>query len=273
MRIDIHTHAFHPKIAHKVLEQLNEHYHISPTGNGHADDLIKRLDQAGLDKSVVLTAATSPDQVIPANNWAIQLKSQYPRLIPFGTLHPDFDRNEAELDRLEKHGIKELKFHPDFQGYRMDDKSLYELMEMVGDRFICMFHVGDKLPPDKNPSCPKKLASLRKTFPEPVMIAAHMGGYQHWEYALEHLVDVNVFVDTSSVTNFVDDNLLKRLFSAYGWDHILFGSDYPLFDPSAEIRQLTKRLKLCDSQLEKLLNTANIILESDSLQSHSTFVK
>ncbi|MBI9078122.1 MAG: amidohydrolase family protein [Pseudodesulfovibrio sp.] len=264
MRIDIHTHAFHPKIAHKVLEQLNGHYHISPSGNGYADDLVKRLDQAGLDKSVVLTAATSPDQVIPANNWSIQLKTQYPRLIPFGTLHPDFDRNEAELDRLEKHGIKGLKFHPDFQGYRMDDPSFYDLMEMIGDRFICLFHVGDVLPPDKNPSCPKKMASLRKAFPEPVMIAAHMGGYLHWEYALEHLNNIDVFVDTSSMTNFVDDTLLKSLFNTFGWDRILFGSDYPLFDPSNEIRELVKRLKLNDSQLERLLTTANNILESDS---------
>jgi len=263
MRIDVHTHVFDHKIAHKVLAQLEAHYSISPVGNGHVDDLIARLDKVEIDKAVVLTAATAPDQVIPANNWAIKLKKQNPRLIPFGTIHPDFDRNEAELDRLEKHGIKGLKFHPDFQGYRLDDNAFFELMEMVQDRFICMFHVGDILPPDENPSCPRKLAFLRKTFPKPVMIAAHMGGYQHWEYALEHLINTDIFVDTSSVTNFVDDNLLARLFDAYDWDRILFGSDYPLFDPVVEIQQLSKRLKLNDSQLDIILSTAGNILNSE----------
>jgi predicted TIM-barrel fold metal-dependent hydrolase len=260
MLIDFHTHVFHPKIADKILSQLQCHYNIQPTGTGHVENLIKQLDQAKLDKAVTLTAATAPAQVIPANNWAIEL-SKNSRLIPFGTLHPDYNNNEIELDRLEKAGIKGLKFHPDFQGYRMDDKKLYNLMEIVSDRFICLFHVGDSLPPKENPSCPKKLADLCKAFPKPTMIAAHMGGYQHWEYALEYLANTDVYVDTSSVTTFVDDNLLKRLFNTFGWDRIIFGSDYPLFNPGTEIQQLSKRLKLNDSQLEKLLYTAGNAFE------------
>lgn len=260
MRIDIHAHAFHPKIAHKVLDQLESHYTIAPVGTGKTDDLKARLDTASLDKSVVLTAATTPDQVIPANNWAISLADD-PRFIPFGTVHPDFDFNETELDRLEKHNIRGLKFHPDFQGYWMDDKSFYELMEKVNNRFICMFHVGDTLPPNENPSCPKKMAALKQTFPETTMIAAHMGGYLHWEYALEHLAGLDVFVDSSSVMNFVNDDLLKRLFKAYGPEHILFGSDYPLFDAATEIAQLQKRLRLTDSQLEDVLTNASAALK------------
>lgn len=256
MRIDVHAHAFNPKIAHKVLVHLKSHYDITPVGTGKTDDLISRLDQAGLDKAVVLTAATSPDQVIPANNWAIELKEANPRLIPFGTLHPDFDRNSEELDRLERNGIQGLKFHPDFQGYRMDDPKLFDIMEMIQGRFICMFHVGDTLPPDENPSCPKKMADLRKAFPEPVIIAAHMGGYQHWEYALEHLTGTDIFVDCSSVLDFVDDDLLKRLFDGFTDERILFGSDYPLFDAATEIKRISERLNLSDDRLNALLNRA-----------------
>ncbi len=253
MRIDIHTHVFSPKIAHKVIDQLERHYSISPVGTGLAEDVLLKMDQAGLDKCITLTAATTPDQVIPANNWTIHLNNNYPRFIPFGTLHPDFYRNEEELDRLERNGIIGLKFHPDFQGYRMDDNSLYELLEMIDDRFICIFHVGDSLPPDKNPSCPKKMAALRKAFPKPVMIAAHMGGYLHWEYSLENLVDTDIYVDTSSVMDFVDNRLLKQLFNKFGMDRILFGSDYPLFEPALEIQQLAKRLSLTNPQLDRLL--------------------
>lgn len=261
MRIDVHSHAFHPKIAHKVVAQLEDHYGIHPVGTGKADDLIDRLDKAGLDKCVVLTAATSPDQVIPANNWAIELKEAEPRFIPFGTVHPGFDRIEEELDRLEENGIQGLKFHADFQGYRMDDKPLYDLMEMVGDRFVCMFHVGDTLPPEENPSCPKKMAELRKAFPGPVMIAAHMGGYQHWEYALEHLAGTDVYVDCSSVLDFVDDNQLKQLFSGFDHERILFGSDYPLFDADEEIKAVSSRLGLSDSQMDDLLSQAGALFE------------
>ncbi|MBG0789605.1 MAG: amidohydrolase family protein [Desulfovibrionaceae bacterium] len=260
MRIDVHAHAFHPKIAHKVIVQLEGHYGIHPVGTGKADDLISRLDKAGLDKAVVLTAATSPDQVVPANNWAIGLKKSEPRFIPFGTVHPDYEHIEEELDRLEENGIKGLKFHPDFQGYRMDDESLYQVMEMIGDRFVCMFHVGDTLPPDRNPSCPKKMAALRKAFPGPVMIAAHMGGYRHWEYVRENLSGTDVYVDCSSVMDFLDDGQLTRLFKSYDREHILFGSDYPLYDADSEIRTVTRRLGLTQSQVDGLLSRAGELL-------------
>lgn len=259
MLIDVHTHVFHPKIAHKVLAQLEGHYDIKPVGNGLADDLIARMNKAGIDKSVVLTAATAPAQVIPANNCAIELLKT-PEFIPFGTIHPEFDRMEEELDRLEQNGIKGLKFHPDFQGFRMDDSALYDVMEMVQDRFICLFHVGDVLPPDENPSCPRKLAALRKAFPKPIIIAAHMGGYRHWDLALEELAGNDIFVDTSSSTDFLDDRQLHNLFNSYGKDRILFGSDYPLFDAGTELETITRRLKLSDGDVEDIMTNARNIL-------------
>ena len=262
MFIDVHAHAFHPKIAHKVLAQLENHYSISPVGNGLLEDLLARTHRAGLDKAVVLTAATSPSQVIPANNWAIQIKKTCDDCIPFGTVHPGFNDMEKELDRLEQAGVKGLKFHPDFQGFRMDDPALFDIMEMVGDRFTCLFHVGDTLPPDENPSCPRKLAALRKAFPAPPIIAAHMGGYQHWEFALEHLADTDVFVDSSSSLDFLDDATLQSLYDGFGLDRILFGSDYPLFDAGEEREKLETRLSLTDVEMERMMSTAaGLLLE------------
>ncbi|MEF2231954.1 MAG: amidohydrolase family protein [Pseudodesulfovibrio sp.] len=261
MFIDVHTHAFHPKIAHKVVAQLEAHYSIAPVGNGLLDDLLMRIGRAGLDRAVVLTAATDPSQVVPANNWAIQIKRDCPNCIPFGTVHTGFDRMEDEFDRLEKEGIKGLKFHPDFQGFRMDDPALFDVLEMAADRFVCLFHVGDTLPPDENPSCPRKLAVLCKAFPDTPMIAAHMGGYRHWDYALEHLADTDVFVDSSSSMEFLDDDRLGKLVDGFGTERILFGSDYPLYDPGEERTQLEARLHFTDEELKRILggNAADLL--------------
>lgn len=261
MKLDVHTHAFHPKIANKVLAQLNGHYGINPVGTGTVDDLLDRAAKAELDGVVIHTAATDPSQVIPANNWALELMREKPGVIAFGSMHPDFDRIEEELDRIERNGIKGLKFHPDFQGFRMDDPKFFELMEIVGGRFALMFHVGDVLPPEENPSCPAKLARLREMFPEPVMIAAHMGGYRHWEYALEHLCGKDVYFDTSSTLDFVDDDLLGRLFHSHGLDRLLFGSDYPLYDPGQELDELKRRMALTSIQVDQLLVRASFLLQ------------
>ena len=260
MLIDFHTHVFHPKIADKVLHQLENHYSIHPVGTGTADDLLQRMSTSGIDKSVVLTAATAPAQVIPANNWGIQTSKEYDQFIPFGTVHPRFDQMERELDRLESNGIKGLKFHPDFQGFRMDDPALFDVMEMIQDRFICLFHVGDTLPPDENPSCPRKLAAIKAAFPETTIVAAHMGGYRHWKEAIEHLAGNGILVDTSSSLDFIDDRMLKELFDAFGIESLLFGSDYPLFDACNELDQLKKRLSLNEAAIDQIMSNASTLL-------------
>ncbi len=75
---DIHTHAYHPKIAHKVIAQLEDHYGIPPVGTARIEALLDRAEAGGLDRVVVPSAATSPAQVIPANNWAIGLDAITP---------------------------------------------------------------------------------------------------------------------------------------------------------------------------------------------------
>ena len=69
-RVDVHTHAFHPKIAAKVLRQLEAHYRIPPVGTGLWEDLQPRLARCHISRAFVHSAATAPEQVIPANRWA-----------------------------------------------------------------------------------------------------------------------------------------------------------------------------------------------------------
>ncbi len=253
MFIDTHTHAYHPKIADKVLAQLEGHYGIPPVGTGQIDDLLARARQAGLDRVVVHNAATASAQVVPANNWAIHIHREYPEVLSFGTLHVDFPDFERELDRLWRAGIQGIKFHADFQGFRLDDPKLWPIFEALSGRFVVMLHVGDRLPPEQNNSCPAKVAAILRDFPRLTVIAAHLGGYLHWQYAVEHLVGKNVYLDTSSSLAFIDDDTLFRIFDGHPRERILFGSDYPLFDPGQEIRRLRTRLSLRDAELERIL--------------------
>ena len=259
MTLDIHTHAFHPKIADKVLIQLTGHYGITPVGTGLAGDLLARLDAAGIDRAAVHAAATAPAQVIPANNWSIELSRAEPRLIPFGTIHPGFEDFEGEFSRLERAGIRGIKIHADFQGFRLDDPALRPILEAMEGRFVALFHVGDRLPPHLNPSCPAKLKALLRDFPRLTAIAAHLGGYLHWAEALEHLAGTGVYLDTSSSLPFVDDGLLRAILDRHDPELVLFGSDYPLFDPARELKRLRERLGLSDAALERMLTAGETL--------------
>ena len=231
MFTDIHTHAFHPKIARHAVEHLNEAYQLDCVGEGTIADLLLREKRSGIGRCVVLCAATTPGQVVPANDYAVTLQREHPEVTAFGTLHPGYEAWESQLERLKAAGIRGLKLHPDFQHFWLDDPRLLPMFEAAQDDFIFLFHIGDSVPPEKNPSCPYKLAALLDRFPRLRCIAGHLGGYHQWEHSLKALVGRDVWLDTSSCTPFIQPDLLKAILRKHPQDRILFGSDYPLYDP------------------------------------------
>ena len=258
MLYDIHSHAFIPKIAERILAQLENHYGIPPVGNGLMEDLLEREKRAGVEMTVVHNAATSPKQVQMVNNWAISLQRDYAdRVIAFGSLHPALENWPQELERLKQAGIKGLKLHPEFQGFWMNDPGLKDIMEAAWKDFVFLFHVGDRLPPEQNPSCPYKMAAILEEFPQAKIIAAHLGGYQHWEAVREVLAGKKVYLDTSSSLSFISEEILLDIFKRHPREYLLFGSDYPLFDPLDECILLKKRLGLSRSEIELLMSNAD----------------
>lgn len=261
MYIDIHTHAFHPKIAHKAVEHLNEHYNVACAGSGTIDNLLESERRAGIDMCVVLCAATAPAQVIPANNYAISLQKAHPgQIIAFGTVHPGYEQWEAELDRIEAAGIRGIKLHPDFQGFWLSDERLLPIFEAAQGRFVFEVHIGDRISPEKNPSCPYKLAAILDAFPQLEVIAAHFGGYRMWAHALKTLMvkeRPNLWFDTSSTTPFSTPQLVKTLLQACPPERLLFGTDWPLYDPQEEIQRIQEMGELSDSMMDKIMSNAS----------------
>lgn len=260
MRIDIHTHAFHPKIAAKAVQHLNEAYDLHCEGDGTVDHLLQCEKAAGVERCVVLCAATTPAQVIPANNYARDLQRQHPEIIAFGTLHPAYTRWEEELDNMEASGLRGIKLHPDFQGFRLDDPRLLPIFEAAQGRFIFEIHIGSAQPAPEAPSCPFKLAHIAQTFPGLTLIAAHFGGYLMWDLAIDALCGMdNVWFDTSSSSPFVPPALMRRLMDAHPLERLLFGSDWPLYDPLVEQQRLQRVAGLSDNALERILTNATQI--------------
>ena len=268
MYIDIHTHAFHPKIAHKAVDHLNNFYSLTCSGDGTIANLLERESEAGLEKCVVLCAATAPAQVIPANNYAISLQREHPdQVIAFGTVHPGYDNWESELARIKAAGIRGIKLHPDFQSFWLDDPRLLPIFEAAQKDFVFEIHIGDRTSPEKNPSCPYKLASILRQFPGMRVIAAHFGGYRMWSHALEVFSDnrfENLWFDTSSTTPFATPELAHKLLNTFPRERILFGTDWPLYDPVEELQRLQTLGGLSDSEMEIIMSNASTLLAPGS---------
>lgn len=262
MITDAHTHVFHPKVADKVLARLTA-MGFTPPGSGVIDDLLARASSCGIERVVCHSLAMTGDQTRPANTFALGLAKREtrpgePAVVPFGSVHPDCPTWPEELDRLERAGIRGIKVHPNLQNLAFDDPRLFPIMEAVAGRFFVMCHVGCEKPLEKNPASPYKLAKLIALFPKVEIIAAHLGGYADGAAAFDALAGKDIRLDTSNTVT-MDRTRIKAILSKHPREKLLFGSDYPLYDPAEEIRLQQARLGFTETEMHALLHNGDAL--------------
>ena len=248
--IDSHCHIYPEKIANKAVGAIGDFYGIEMKCKGTSAELLEILNKNNITKAVIHSTATKPEQVPSINDFIINTVETSNKFIGFGTMHPDYDKLDEEFDKMLKNGLKGIKIHPDFQMRNIDDKSMDTIYEIVGDKMPVLFHIGDKR---KDFSNPQRLKNVMKRFPKLKPIAAHLGGYSVWLEALEILKDENVWVDTCSSFNFLDDSTIIKLINTYGIEKVLFATDYPMWDFNKEYERLMS-LNLKNSDLEKIFS-------------------
>ena len=87
---------------------------------------------------------------------------------------------------------------------------------------------------------PRRFAHVLHAFPELVVDAAHFGGWSIYDIGADFLRSERCFVDTSSSIAFVGKRHFRELINLYGVERVLFGSDFPMWNPEDEIRQVSE---------------------------------
>lgn len=245
--IDFHAHIFPDKLAPKAVKNLNEFYNIEIMCDGTIDGLIEQMDRAGVEKSVVHSTATTSAQVMSINNWLSSIDND--RFIVFGTIYPFYEDIEQEVERIIELGLKGIKLHPDFQRCNIDSKEMFRIFKAVNGRIPILIHLGDNR---YDFSSPKRMARALDAFGDQVFIGAHLGGYSAWDEAMECLCGRNIYLDTSSSMRFMEPLRAYEIIQKHGTDKILFGSDYPMSNPSYEL-EILKKLGLNEKETEDIL--------------------
>lgn len=151
-----------------------------------------------------------------------------------GTMHPDSDDYDQDLDEITALGLKGVKLHPDLQRFPVDDPRAMAIFERIEDRGlpVCV-HTGDFRYDFSNPD---RVARVLRTFPRLKFIGAHFGGWSVWEEAARKLSGFdNLVVDSSSSFHWLEPGQARGLFSAFGTRRVLFGTDYPFWDQQQDI--------------------------------------
>ncbi len=249
--IDSHAHIFPDKIAEKASFNVGAFYDLAMAFDGKVKTLLNLGDQYSIDQFLVHSVATTPDQVESINNYISNVINKYEgRFIGFATLHPDYKDIRKEIDRAISLGLKGIKLHPDFQRFHIDSKDAMELYEILEGHLPLLIHTGDFR---YEYSKPERLARVLDRFPRLQIIAAHFGGWSEWESASEILAGKNVYVDTSSSLYALSPEKARSIIERFGVDHVLFGSDYPMWNPGEEIQRV-KALELDEADYEKIMH-------------------
>ena len=123
---------------------------------------------------------------------------------------------------------------------------------MIAGRLPLYLHMGDNRPQYRF-SEPRKLARVMDMFPDLEVVAAHLGGYQAWDEAVEFLAGREIiWYDTSSALWAMTPERADDLIGRLGAENIMFGTDYPVKNTAEELERFF-RLKLTEQQREDIL--------------------
>jgi predicted TIM-barrel fold metal-dependent hydrolase len=84
------------------------------------------------------------------------------------------------------------------------------------------------------------------------IVAAHMGGYDCWNDVERYLVGRDLYFDTSYSLRDLGPERMTALIKAHSTDKILFGTDSPWTDQSAEVAAI-RALPLADDEIAAVL--------------------
>lgn len=237
MIIDAHCHIYPDKIADKAAHSTGSFYSLPTTYDGKVSTLLQKGTEAGIDRFVAQSVATTPKQVGSINRFiAAEVEKHPDRLFGLGTLHPDSENLRADVEELVSLKLGGVKLHPDIQQFKLDDYrclKIYELCEEYG--LPMLIHTGDSRYDYSNPN---RLIPILDIYDKLVIVGAHFGGWSMWEEASELLCDrENFYVDCSSSFYALSDEKIREITAAYGVDRVLFGTDYPMWNVETEVKR------------------------------------
>lgn len=234
MIIDAHTHIYPDHVAGKAISTIlgNTNGQVNAYTDGTFTNLLASMNTAGIDLSIVLTIATSPLQGRGILKWLNQIIVRTPRLIYFGSIHPDDPNSKSIIREMAGMGLQGLKFHPAYQDFPADSRKAYKVYEeAVRNDLILYFHSGfDMSMPETDYATIERFARVLKDFAGAKIVMAHAGGDGEWDKVLDLFGDKKCYYDTSFVLEkmALDKNAMELY--RENEDSFVFGTDSPWQD-------------------------------------------
>ena len=268
MIIDFHTHIF-PQDVREAREKYFDrepdfsHIYSAPGSKlSSMEELIENMDEQGVDKSVVFGFPWRTVEHFKRNNdYVTEAVERYSdRLIGFCTFSLPVKGAEKEIERCLNSGLSgvgELAFYSSAIG---EDTVhfLRPIAEVALSHDVpLLLHANEPVGhsyPGKSPSTMGGIYALVQHFPKNKIVLAHWGGgilfYYLMKKEVKEVLD-NTWFDTAASPYLYDSKIYSIATEIVGPNKILFGSDYPLLNPSRYFNEM-KEAGLTQDTIKKI---------------------
>lgn len=198
------------------------------------ETIISLMDEAGIQKSIVMgyRDAVMPDD--PATIYLFNSIQKYPdRLLGYVRINPNAPKAIDALDQaIHDLGFVGLKLHPvSYVGFPYTQPTVRLMHRAAQYHAPVLFHTGDE-----SLALPEQVAEAARQVPEAQVILAHLGGYYHYEAAIQAGLELpNILIDTSAIPY---PWMIRKAIDLLGVERVLFASDGPGCLPKLEVEKI-----------------------------------
>lgn len=220
--------------------------------DGTVADLLRSMDRAGIEKSVICCIATRPEQFEPILRWCVQIRSE--RLIPFPSVHPADPACIDAIRRIRQEGFLGIKLHPFYQDFFADEDRMLRFYEEVSRQdLLLVMHTGyDIAFPRIRRADPERILRIKNAFPALRFVATHLGAWQQWDEVRKHLIGREIYMEISFAMEDLGPERTRDMIMHHPDGYILFGTDSPWTDQTQTLA-LLKNLNLPEGNLKRIL--------------------
>ena len=237
--IDIHTHAFPNDLATRAISSLEAAANWQAVGKGTIDSLMRSMDKADVDISVVCTIATKPGQAKGILKWCRNVRGD--RIEMFPSVHPAEFKAARWVQRFAEEGFAGIKLHPMYQDFAFDEPRMDEIYAAAGENHLTVaMHCGHDIafPDTDDRAAPQRIRRVVDLHPNVTFLCTHMGGWRDWDASDSHLVGSAVYMETSFSLEELGPQRAGDMIRRHGADRVLFGSDWPWRKQGEQLQQI-----------------------------------
>jgi predicted TIM-barrel fold metal-dependent hydrolase len=236
---------------------------LSPAQRAEAEDDIRRQMIGRLQRR---------------NDWTCEVAREHPPLVAFISLDPSMNEEEliAEIDLRRERGARGIKLHPANQRFYPNDRRLWPAYNRAQELGLPIISHSGTFPPGAQTgdyAHPRHFPEVLSAFPRLTVVMAHLAFGDFAACADLARAHPNVFFDCCGVINGTEkqpalsDEEAAAALRQVGTERVMFGSDYPWFDPVLDAARIG-RLPLSDPEKRAVLhdNAVRILGLQDTIQ-------